>query len=103
MEHTLDTPTVKGLEGDRLKMSDEELRAMILYQAGAVKAMAEAAGGKMRHVKPHGALYNTAAKDHRISFVIARAVKDLDSSLILVGQSGSRGSANCRGPSPPGL
>jgi UPF0271 protein len=72
-----------------MKLSHEELRAMILYQAGAVKAMAEASGGRMRHVKPHGALYNTAAKDYEISLAIARAVKDLDPSLILVGQSGS--------------
>jgi UPF0271 protein len=71
-------------------MSHEELRAMIIYQAGAVKAMAEAAGARMRHVKPHGALYNTAAADHELSLVIARAVQDLDPSLILVGQSGSQ-------------
>ena len=43
----------------------------------------------MRHVKPHGALYNSAAKDYAVSAVIARAVRDLDPSLILVGQSGS--------------
>jgi len=73
-----------------MNMSHEELRAMILYQAGAVKAMAEAAGARMRHVKPHGALYNTAAVDYELSMVIVRAVKDLDSSLILVGQSGSQ-------------
>jgi UPF0271 protein len=82
-------PDREGFGRRPMKMSNEELRAMILYQAGAVKGMAEAAGGKMCHVKPHGALYNTAAKDFEISMVIARAVQDLDSSLILVGQSGS--------------
>ena len=44
----------------------------------------------MRHVKPHGALYNTAATDYELSMVIARAVRELDPSLILVGQSGSK-------------
>jgi len=44
----------------------------------------------MRHVKPHGALYNTAATDYDMSMNIVRAVKDLDSSLVLVGQSGSQ-------------
>jgi UPF0271 protein len=73
-----------------MRMSHEELRAMIIYQAGAVKAMAEAAGARMRHVKPHGALYNTAATDYELSMVIARAVKDIDPSLILMGQSGSQ-------------
>jgi 5-oxoprolinase (ATP-hydrolysing) subunit A len=82
-------PDREGFGRRPVKMSSEELRAMILYQAGAVKAMTEAAGGKLRHVKPHGALYNTAAKDYEISMLIAQAVKDLDSSLILVGQSGS--------------
>ena len=73
-----------------MTMSPRELRAMLLYQAGAVKAMAEAAGARMRHVKPHGALYNTAATDYDMSMNIVRAVKDLDSSLVLVGQSGSQ-------------
>jgi len=72
-----------------MSLSHDELRAMILYQAGAVKAITEAAGARMRHVKPHGALYNTAAKDYAVSAVIARAVRDLNPSLILVGQSGS--------------
>ncbi|MGE5347751.1 MAG: LamB/YcsF family protein [Actinomycetota bacterium] len=73
-----------------MKMSHDELRAMILYQSGAVMAMAAAAGARMRHVKPHGALYNTAATDYDLSVVIARAVRELDPSLILVGQSGSQ-------------
>jgi UPF0271 protein len=73
-----------------MDMSQRELRAMILYQAGAVKAMAEAAGAHMRHVKLHGALYNTAATDYIMSMNIVRAVKDLDSSLVLVGLSGSQ-------------
>jgi UPF0271 protein len=73
-----------------MTMSPRELRAMILYQAGAVRAMAGAAGARMRHVKPHGALYNTAATDYDMSMNIVRAVKDLDNSLVLVGQSGSQ-------------
>ncbi len=73
-----------------MEMSQRELRAMILYQAGAVKAMAEAAGARMSHVKPHGALYNSAATDYDMSMNIVRAVKDLDSSLVLVGLSGSQ-------------
>jgi len=52
--------------------------------------MAGAAGVRMSHVKPHGALYNTAATDYDMSMNIVRAVKDLDSSLVLVGLSGSQ-------------
>jgi UPF0271 protein len=72
-----------------MALNNEELRASILYQAGAVKSMAESLGGKLRHVKPHGALYNSAASDFNMAMVIARAVKDIDSSLILIGLSGS--------------
>ncbi len=82
-------PDREGFGRKHMKMSDDELRALILYQAGAVKGMAEAAGATMRHVKPHGAMYNAAAKDFEMSLVIARAVKDLDSSLVLMGLSGS--------------
>lgn len=46
-------------------------------------------GGKMHHVKPHGALYNMAAKDAVLAKAIALAVKDFDSSLIYYGLSGS--------------
>ena len=83
-------PDRENLGRKPMTMSPRELRAMILYQAGAVMAMAGAAGACMRHVKPHGALYNTAATDYELSVVIARAVRELDPSLILVGKSGSQ-------------
>jgi UPF0271 protein len=52
--------------------------------------MAESLGGRLSHVKPHGALYNSAAADFEMAMVIASAVKDIDSSLILIGLSGSQ-------------
>lgn len=82
-------PDREGFGRRYMKMTDDELRALILYQAGAVRAMTEAAGTRMRHVKPHGAMYNAAATDFEMSLVVAQAVKDLDSSLILIGLSGS--------------
>ncbi len=82
-------PDREGFGRRPVKMSHEELRALILYQAGAVKGITEAAGGKMQHVKPHGALYNAAATDYEMAAVIARAVRDLDKTLTLVGLSGS--------------
>jgi len=82
-------PDREGFGRRPVRMSHEELRALILYQAGAVKGITEAAGGKMQHVKPHGALYNTAATDYEMAAVIAGAVRDLDKTLILVGLSGS--------------
>jgi len=82
-------PDREGFGRRTVRMSHEELRALILYQAGAVKGITEAAGGKMQHVKPHGALYNAAATDYEMAAVIAQAVRDLDNTLTLVGLSGS--------------
>lgn len=83
-------PDREGFGRRKMAMDRDELRAMILYQAAALKGMAEAAGTRMTHVKPHGALYNSAATDFEMSLTIARAVKELDSSLVLVGLSGSQ-------------
>jgi len=62
---------------------------MVVYQIGALNAFCKACGIKMNHVKPHGAMYNMAAKDERLAFAIAEAVAHVDDSLVLVGLSGS--------------
>ncbi|MDU6224654.1 MAG: 5-oxoprolinase subunit PxpA [Enterobacter asburiae] len=63
--------------------------AQVLYQIGALEAMVRAQNGVMRHVKPHGMLYNQAAKDADLADAIARAVRDCSPQLILVGLAGS--------------
>ncbi|HFQ8225197.1 TPA: 5-oxoprolinase subunit PxpA [Citrobacter freundii] len=63
--------------------------AQTLYQIGALAAMTRAEGGVMRHVKPHGMLYNQAAKDPQLADAIAKAVHVCDPALILVGLAGS--------------
>ncbi len=62
---------------------------MVLYQVGALQAFVKAAGGALQHVKPHGALYNMAAKDAALAEAIAVAVYDADPELILFGLAGS--------------
>ena len=62
---------------------------MTLYQIGALAGFAKAEGVELRHVKPHGALYNQAAKDRVLANAIARAVKAFSVDLILVGLAGS--------------
>jgi UPF0271 protein len=59
-----------------------------VYQIGALEAFVRAAGGRLHHVKPHGALYNMAARDAALASAIARAVHDYDSSLVLFGLAG---------------
>ncbi|MBV7469343.1 5-oxoprolinase subunit PxpA [Aeromonas sp. sif0611] len=63
--------------------------ADVLYQVGALAALAKAAGGRLAHVKPHGALYNQAARDGALADAIASAVASLDPSLKLMGLAGS--------------
>jgi UPF0271 protein len=54
----------------------------VVYQAGAVEGFARAAGGKLHHIKCHGALYNMAANDEALSEAMARAVRDLGDVML---------------------
>jgi UPF0271 protein len=62
---------------------------LVLYQVSAVAGMASAEGVRLQHVKLHGALYNTAARDPLIASAASRAVALLDPSLIMFGLAGS--------------
>lgn len=70
-------------------MTPDEAEGYILYQIGALAAFARQEGVELRHVKPHGALYNQACTDRTLADVIARAVKSFDKNLVLVGLAGS--------------
>ncbi|WP_346827372.1 5-oxoprolinase subunit PxpA [Serratia inhibens] len=73
----------------RMQLPPETVYAQVVYQMGAVAAMARAEGGVMVHVKPHGMLYNQAAIEPALAEAIARAVKAVDPALRLVGLAGS--------------
>lgn len=64
-------------------VADDEVFDAVIYQLGVFQAIAEAAGVRPNHVKPHGALYNMAARDRKLANAIARAIKDVDPKLIL--------------------
>lgn len=72
-----------------IQMSKQAYYDLVTIQLEKLHAIAQAAGAALHHVKPHGALYNMAAKDAELAFAIAHAVFDFDSSLILYGLSGS--------------
>ncbi|MBS0432465.1 MAG: LamB/YcsF family protein [Proteobacteria bacterium] len=72
-----------------LDVDADETYALTLYQIGALAAMARAARARLQHVKPHGALYNMAARDRVLADAIARATRDFDPALALVGLAGS--------------
>ncbi|BFQ93654.1 5-oxoprolinase subunit PxpA [Gallibacterium anatis] len=72
-----------------MQLPDDELKACLLYQLGAVKALCDAEGVSLSYVKPHGALYNQAAKDESLAAFITLTIKQFDPSLKLMGLSGS--------------
>ncbi|WP_454131737.1 LamB/YcsF family protein [Microbacterium lacticum] len=64
------------------------LQAHVEYQLGALIALASAVGGRVAYVKPHGALYNTIARDERQSADVVAAIKAIDPNLVLLGLAG---------------
>jgi len=72
-----------------MQLPPETVYAQVVYQLGALAAIARAEGGKMVHVKPHGMLYNQAATAPALADAIARAVHSVDPALKLVGLAGS--------------
>jgi len=82
-------PDLQGFGRRDMAFSPDEVYRLVLYQIGALSGFAKAAGHSLTHVKPHGALYNAAAKEKALATSIARAVRDFDPGLRLVGLSGS--------------
>jgi 5-oxoprolinase (ATP-hydrolysing) subunit A len=82
-------PDLPGFGRRAMDLSPQEIEDAVLYQIGAVSAFARAAGVPLTHVKPHGALYNRAARDDVVAGAIARAVVHFGDDLILVGLAGS--------------
>ena len=84
-------PGVQDLVGfgrREIQLSPQEAYDLVIYQIGALNAFVTAEGGTLQHVKPHGALYNMAAKTAALSEAIAEAVYKVDSELILFGLAG---------------
>jgi UPF0271 protein len=82
-------PDLAGFGRRNMGVSPSEVYAMMVYQSGALDAFVRAEGAKMRHVKPHGALYNMAAADESLAEAVAEAVYKVDGELALFGLSGS--------------
>jgi UPF0271 protein len=77
-------PDIQGFGRRVMKISPQDMYDLVVYQAGAVEAFARAAGGKLHHIKCHGALYNMAATDEGLSDAMARAAKDLGNVMLYV-------------------
>ncbi len=83
-------PDLQGFGRREMKMSAREIYDIVLYQTAALKGICEAHGARLHHVKPHGALYNSAAKNAETASAIAEAVKAIDKNLVFYGLSNSR-------------
>jgi UPF0271 protein len=73
----------EGFGRRELPVTPDEAFALVLYQVGAFAALATAAGLRPRHVKPHGALYNMAARDAVLAKAVCHAVASFDRTLLL--------------------
>ncbi|MBI4800226.1 MAG: 5-oxoprolinase subunit PxpA [Desulfarculus sp.] len=96
-------PDLRGFGRRCLECSAEELRSDLLYQVGALHAIAKAAGAGLQHVKPHGALYNTAMADEAVARPICQAIAQWDPDLILVTLAGPGGETMRRVAAQAGL
>jgi UPF0271 protein len=83
-------PDRAGFGRREMRVTPGEAEDFVLYQIAAVAGVAAAEGVHLQHVKPHGALYNMAARDLDLASAIARAVHAIDRSLVLFGPPGSR-------------
>ncbi len=81
-------PDLQGFGRRKMLMSPSELKSMIKYQLAAIMGVAESLGAKVKYVKPHGALYNTAAHDQTTALAIIEGVSEIDDQLYLMGLAG---------------
>ncbi|MGL6266511.1 MAG: LamB/YcsF family protein [Chitinophagaceae bacterium] len=82
-------PDLAGFGRREMQLNPQETYDNVLYQLGALEAFTRAGGGKLHHVKPHGALYNRAARDAEQAEAILHAVYYFDKTLQVYGPADS--------------
>ncbi len=82
-------PDLQGFGRRKMDATPQEVKNYMIYQIGALQAFAKSHGVKLQHVKPHGAVYNTAAVDHQLARAIAEAIYQVDKDLIFLTLAGS--------------
>ncbi len=82
-------PDLAGFGRRNMSLTPGEVKTCVMYQIGALNAFCRGAGIRLCHVKPHGALYNMAAKDYKLAKAICQAIKEVDGSLVLLALSNS--------------
>jgi UPF0271 protein len=82
-------PDLVGFGRRFIDISSVDLTAGVIYQIGALDGLARTVGARVRYVKPHGALYNTAVSNEQQATAVVEAVADYDASLPILGLPGS--------------
>jgi len=82
-------PDLQGFGRRNMQLTPEEVRNLVIYQIGALQAFVRAEGTELKHVKPHGALYNMAAVNYELAKAIAEAVKKTVPDAILLALANS--------------
>ena len=82
-------PDIPGFGRRELGLAPREVRFHVAFQLRALRDVCAAENVKLSYVKPHGALYNRAAKDHAAADAVVSAILDVDASLVLLGLAGS--------------
>jgi len=88
-------PDLVGFGNRSMALSNDELISMLQYQIAALDGFARLAGGELRHVKLHGALYHDAHTRIEVARAVSAAIAEYASSLIVFGLPGSALSAAC--------
>lgn len=83
-------PDLMGFGRRNMDITPAEAHAYVLYQLGALDAFCRGQGMRLQHVKPHGALYNMAAKNYDLALGICEAIRDFDPELIVMALSGGQ-------------
>ncbi len=79
---------IQGFGYREMRMPDDELEALVIYQVGALMSFAKTLNMEIEHVRPHGAMYKMAATDFEVAKVIAGAVKKASQWLVYYGAAG---------------
>ncbi|HWL27662.1 MAG TPA: 5-oxoprolinase subunit PxpA [Burkholderiaceae bacterium] len=83
-------PDLAGFGRRTVDITPSEAYDMVVVQVGALAGVAASQGARLHHVKAHGALYNMASRNEELADAVARAVHDVDSSLVLYALAGSK-------------
>ncbi|MCQ2009932.1 MAG: 5-oxoprolinase subunit PxpA [Sporolactobacillus sp.] len=82
-------PDLKGFGRKEMHVSPTEVYDMVVYQIGALQAVAKAQSIRVNHVKPHGALYHMASDQEKYAKAVVQAVSDVDPNLLLFAMDGT--------------